>query len=457
MPEKCYLCDQPFDGEKVLKHGEHIIQDALGGALVADEILCASCGSKLGNSVDGPFATALAPLTVLLDLPRGAGANARAGTRVIPKEGEGANFDELTFSLSNDFSVVPSRPLMVTSHLKKTVTVIGSTHKQAEQFSHSSIVKAALSNGYALKLCANAAPFAQSLLLRVSPGSMDVRRGVLKIALDFASHSGVERDVFKHLLGDGDLTSSEALLRSSVFPYYPTTDAERFFETEKHTHEDWFPTHHLYIFNEKSELYCFVELFGTIQNYVLLSTEYNGPPIEVKFVQKAERWGFDADTFTARDLKDLHILAGEFNVEMHGKSWEKVQAEILQLAASRSYSLEPDLTIEKVRALIGLIIEFSLLNTDEKFEAVERFFEKAAIAKTQLELSILDDLRANPLIALPLIRYTFADFRLRSGNESCPARARAVSTEKVDKYIAYKLYSLLRAKSQEGMMMFEII
>ncbi|WP_170073144.1 HNH endonuclease [Malikia granosa] len=301
MPEKCYLCDKPFDSDGVLKHGEHIIQDSLGGTLIADEILCASCGSKLGNSVDGPFVAALAPLTVLLDLPRGAGAHAKAKVRLALNEDEASSLSAVTFLLSQDFTIAPSRPLMLTSEAKKTVTVIGSTLKQAEQFSNSPAVKAALSSGYALELSENAATYAQSLLVPVSPSSVEVLRGVLKIAIEFANHSGVPRAVFKHLLADGDMTNSEALLRSSIFPYYPTTDAERFFETEKHTHEDWFPTHHLYIFSQYRSLYCYVELFGTIQNYVLLSAEYDGPPVEAKFIQKAERWEFNADTFTAKD------------------------------------------------------------------------------------------------------------------------------------------------------------
>lgn len=457
MAEKCYLCNLPFDNEKVVKHGEHIIQDSLGGTLIANEILCACCGSKLGEKVDGPFVAALAPLTVLLDLPRGAGNHARAEARLIPNENEAASLGEVTFSLLNDFSVVPSRPLMVISESKETVTVIGSTLKQAEQYSKSPAVKAAVSSGYALKLCTNAAPYAQSLLLPVSPGSMDVLRGVLKIAIDFANNSEVPREVFEHLLADRDMTNSETLLRSSVFPYYPTTDAERFFETEKHTHEDWFPTHHLYIFNHNRNLYCYVELFGTIQNYVLLSAEYDGPPLEAKFVQKAERWIFNEDTFTARDPKDLHILAGEFEVDMRDKSWEKIQAEILQLAAIRQYSLEPELTIEKVRTLMLNIALYSRIKTPERFEVVKQVFEKAEIAKTQLGLSILDELRADPMIALPLLRYPFEDFKLRNGNESCPAQAREVPIEKLEKYTAYKFYSLLRAKSQEGMMKYEVI
>lgn len=174
-------------------------------------------------------------------------------------------------------------------------------------------------------------------------------------------------------------------------------------------------------------------------------------------MQKAESWGFNADTFKAKDLKDLHILAGEFEVDMRGKSWDKIQDEILQLAYSRSYSLEPELTIDKMRTLIGLLVEYSLLRTPEKFDAVRWLFEKAEIAKTQLGLSLLDDLKADPMIALPLMNYQFKDFRLSNGNESCPAQAREVPDDKLKKYIAYKFYSLLRAKSQEGMMKYKVV
>lgn len=55
------------------------------------------------------------------------------------------------------------------------------------------------------------------------------------------------------------------------------------------------------------------------------------------------------------------------------------------------------------------------------------------------------------MIALPLMKYPFEDFRLRSGIESCSIQAREVSIEKLEKYVAYTFYSFLCAKSQEGM------
>ncbi len=73
MPGKCYLCDLDFNDSLVLKHGDHVKQNAIGGALISEEILSENCGSKLGTTVDKQFLLALAPITLLLDPPRDRG------------------------------------------------------------------------------------------------------------------------------------------------------------------------------------------------------------------------------------------------------------------------------------------------------------------------------------------------------------------------------------------------
>jgi len=96
----------------------------------------------------------------------------------------------------------------------------------------------------------------------------------------------------------------------------------------------------------------------------------------------------------------LHILAGEFDVTMKGRLWEDIQKDVLNRARSRAYSLEPDNTIEKVRKLMGLLAQFSLLKNADHFEVVKSVFEKASIAKARLGLSLLDDLRTDPMNCL---------------------------------------------------------
>lgn len=457
MPKTCYLCARVFDGVKTRQHGEHIIQNAIGGALMSEEILCETCGGKLGRTVDTAFASALAPLTVLLNLPRDRGDYSRVGATLVAKTEEAASLESVQFTLCNDFTVVPRQPVSLIDDVNRSVTVIGATQRQAEHYANSPQIQDLVAEGYTLELSTNAAAYAQNLLVPVGPNSKAVLRGVLKIAIGYASSSGVLRQDFEHLLDQDDLTNSDAVLGSAVFPYYPTIDAERFFETEKHTHEDWYPTHHLYLFSQKTDLYCYVELFGAIQKYVHLTDRYAGKPLMQKFVQKAEKWEFDEKTFTARDPKDLHILAGEFDVTMKGRLWEDIQKDVLNRARSRAYSLEPDNTIEKVRKLMGLLAQFSLLKNADHFEVVKSVFEKASIAKARLGLSLLDDLRTDPMIALPLVRQTFEDFRVGSVDASRPKQARKVSAVDLNKYAAYKIYELLRAKGREPLLQYTIL
>ena len=456
MPKTCYLCARVFDGVKTRQHGEHIIQNAIGGALMSEEILCETCGGKLGRTVDTAFASALAPLTVLLNLPRDRGDYSRVGATLVAKTEEAASLESVQFTLCNDFTVVPRQPVSLIDDVNRSVTVIGATQRQAEQYANSPQIQDLVAKGYTLELSTNAAAYAQNLLVSVGPNSKAVLRGVLKIAIGYASSSGVLRQDFEHLLDQDDLTNSDAVLGSAVFPYYPTTDAERFFETEKHTHEDWYPTHHLYLFSQKTDLYCYVELFGAIQKYVHLTDRYAGKPLMQKFVQKAEKWEFDEKTFTARDPKDLHILAGEFDVRMKDRPWEEIQKDVLNRARARAYSLEPDNTIEKVRHLMGLLAQFSLQDADH-FEVVKSLFEKAGIAKSQLGLSILDDLRADLMIALHLVRQNFEDFRVGSVDASRPKQVRKVSVVDLNKYAAYKIYELLRAKGREPLLQYTIL
>lgn len=457
MPTNCYLCARAFDGLKTRQHGEHIIQNAIGGALVSEDILCEACGGKLGRTVDTAFANALAPLTVLLDLPRDRGDYSRVGATLVAKTVEAVPLENVQFTLYSDFTVVPRQPVSLRDDANRSVTVIGATQRQAEQYANSPQIQALVAVGYTLELSTNAAAHAQNLLVPVGLNSKAVLRGVLKIAIGYASWAGVPREDFEHLLDQDDLTNSDAVLRSTVFSYYPTTDAERFFETEKHTHEDWYPTHHLYLFSQGTDLYCYVELFGAIQKYVHLTGQYAGEPLMQKFVQKAEKWEFEEQTFTAKDPKDLHILAGEFDVPMNGRLWEEIQKDVMHRARSRAYSLEPENTIEKVRNLMGLLAQFSLLKNADQFEVVRSMFEKASMAKARLGLSLLDDLRADPMIALPLVRRTFEDFRIGNVDASRPEQVRKVGVVDVDKYAAYKIYELLRAKGRESLLQYTIL
>ena len=67
---KGYLCGKEFDDKDVKKHDEHIIQQSIGGNLTVNDILCSSCGGKLGNKVDVPFVNIFEGIATRLDIKR---------------------------------------------------------------------------------------------------------------------------------------------------------------------------------------------------------------------------------------------------------------------------------------------------------------------------------------------------------------------------------------------------
>lgn len=457
MSATCYLCGDTFNETTVLRHYEHIIQNAVGGALVSEDILCLDCGCRLGKSVDANFATALSPLTTLLDPPRDRGTYSQTEAQIQTSDADARSLEHVRLLLKADFSLVPARPVLIRSNSQKKVMVIAATIKQAQQFAQSAPVKSLLADGYTLEIGDNAAPYAERLLLTVRPDAPEILRGVLKIAIGFASKYGIERNHIAHLITQGDLITDAVALRSVVFPYYPIDDTERLFETEKHVHEDWYPTHHLYLFSHGRDLYCYVELFGVVQKYVHLSHTYEGASVLEKFVQKAEKWRFEERWFTARTSSDLQLLAREFGVQIAERSWDQIQADVLQCARSRSYSLEPHDTIEKAKKLTFALADYARLKNPRQFEIVRKMFDKAEEAKTKLGLTLLDDLQANPLSVIRLLNKNFNEFRI--GNVECsrPDAARRVPTADVDRYVAYKFYELLRAKKRESKLEYQLL
>ena len=66
----CYLCGKKFNDNDVQKHDEHIIQQAIGGVLTSNDILCSKCGGKLGKEIDEPFNKIFEGIATRLDIKK---------------------------------------------------------------------------------------------------------------------------------------------------------------------------------------------------------------------------------------------------------------------------------------------------------------------------------------------------------------------------------------------------
>ena len=84
---ECYLCGNAFNDLTTKKHDEHIIQQAIGGSLTANDILCANCGGILGKDVDIPFNKTFTEISTLLDIKTDRGSNKTPRIKAKYKEG----------------------------------------------------------------------------------------------------------------------------------------------------------------------------------------------------------------------------------------------------------------------------------------------------------------------------------------------------------------------------------
>ncbi|KAF3997003.1 HNH endonuclease [Glaciimonas immobilis] len=130
--ETCYLCEKLFNSIDVVKHEEHIIQNAIGGKLRSDSILCEKCGETLGGTVDAPFVNAVSSLSgIIAELARDRGdpqpalAELQTSQRLL-------NCSGVTFRLNNSFELVPSKPIYIQDEAKKEATVFAATGKLAK-------------------------------------------------------------------------------------------------------------------------------------------------------------------------------------------------------------------------------------------------------------------------------------------------------------------------------------
>ncbi|EHZ2101135.1 hypothetical protein K5M61_004427, partial [Salmonella enterica] len=71
----CYLCGNNFNLSSTVDHGEHVIQQAIGGNLVSKGILCKRCGGDLSRKIDNPFNAIFEGIATRLDIKTDRKAN----------------------------------------------------------------------------------------------------------------------------------------------------------------------------------------------------------------------------------------------------------------------------------------------------------------------------------------------------------------------------------------------
>lgn len=446
--DTCYVCRKVYDEKVTRRHEEHIIQNAIGGKLTSNRILCEDCGGKLGDLIDTQFSSELALFNILHGTNRDresskSGAKIEVLTKVKPECLSGST----TYRLCEDYRVLPNRPIFFRDEIKKTITVVASTPKQATDFSNSGPIQQLAKAGYTIRQEADVGNYAEKFIFKFEANSTAIIRGISKIALEFALHSGIESRFLEDFIVSFLDVSGTEKIQKLVTQYYPVTDEEKIYETNKHKHEDWHPNHQITLFSNRSDLYCYVELFGSIQKYIHLSSKYGGKKILKRFTQRVKSWDFNASDWTGGP-KELHMFASQFGVQLHDRSMTDVEKDIIHQARIRSYTLDPEIQTNKVEAIMQALIQYIVSNI-KGVPIVDELLEKSASADQTFGLSIVRKLKDNPTDALTMIRRSYWHFRAKANLDCCPTLAKKIAPEVLDQYARFKLYESLCSVAKE--------
>jgi len=389
---KCYLCDDELKDINIAgtnNHKEHILPNAIGGRLKAQDILCATCGSGFGEEIDKNFVQIFFPFTERIDLAkeRGDNDNSIKGSMLIDGTLKQVNF--------KNFKVFPTEPFYKIDETNKIVFIYAYT-KVAKSF----INKAKndmTKSGKDLSL------YKFQIIDDIS-GDVDFEfkmdnnsfaLGLNKIATEFAILNKVDRFQLTRSL---DLTNKKIIATNNIYPYFPIGNFEKAIELVKPYIDTNYPAHHLILFTEEIKssktklLVCYVELFSTFQYYVILNEDYNGEDIYEFYYQTVIKQKPNEINVEHYDFKDLMIICQENGIPLNGTIEELKIAVSKKLSVGKSYSKEfSDLLYRIINHFVTPLI-FSF-KKDKLPDNVTRlpYFENENVKKIMNILTELDE------------------------------------------------------------------
>lgn len=304
----CYLCNVELTSDN--DHGEHIFQQALGGTLVCDGILCEQCGNKLGQDIDIPFIKIfknyISRLPIKFDRKSNNTSFSEEGKIFIPK------FDYIFKFRMNKKDLLP---IKVEVFMKNDILFIlypkgmpdkdlkGLINKKMEQFKITDPDKVIvirdfndyLENIYTIPFNLENIPYKQ---------------GMAKIAIGFAVANGIKREELECVL---DIDNHQIQQRIALLPYMPWDFVNGAIEEVRFGSNDFrYLSHQIKLFNLDKRLFSYVEIFGTFQCYILLSENYYGESINKSYMQPIFQLRREELKCLPRRYKDLlfykHLL-----------------------------------------------------------------------------------------------------------------------------------------------------
>lgn len=335
--------DKPTDSTQCKAHGEHIIHNGIRGKLISRAILCEECGGAYSKD-DANFCKIFAPFVVALSdrmIPADHGktdGNTLKGS--IFKTSDVKEGDEGIEVTAKNGEVIPVQPFYtiegnkidvyagkkrIKDYLKVLTKELADKGDNIANYTieqHTDIHN----QGY--------------LAYYFSKGNdnfnEDFKKGMVKIATEYALHCGIGRELLTEVIPIDD--KGKAMIdydKAKLIPFIPTTLFDILYEDHRYLFEDGYPSHMLKLFTSKyndgkTRLYCYLDLFSTFLYYVLLNDDYEGEEICETYAQRLIPKGQRPDV-SDYSPKDLSIVIQEYKIDksgLEGKSYEEQVAYV---------------------------------------------------------------------------------------------------------------------------------
>lgn len=329
----CYVCGREMaDGTDCCPHYEHIIPNALGGHLTSNTILCKKCGgdySKGDSSFVDIFGCFIHNMEHRMLFDRGHSDRQVKGSYydgdnqiAIVVDGKGA---------------MPQKPIVEeddNGHVK--ITANPKVAKQmAKKYQKEGKTVKTVENLYGL------------LAMNFSQGKSNFndcfKEGFVKMAIEYALHSGIAREQLDIALTLHD--DNSASVNFDIIPVFPFVPIDRFnnvYELHRDEIEKLYPSHTLLLFNNRGKLLCYIDLFSTFQYYVLLSNNYTGEEVYYCYYQplfeQREPHKYTKEELEGMGMSDLHIVVNELGIDYKEKSINQIIEAVVETSEKKTIS-----------------------------------------------------------------------------------------------------------------------
>lgn len=295
MREYCVYCGKKIE----CASKEHIIHNALGGLYESEEICCSECNGIISEKIDVPFTKIFnSIISVIPDMVK------TNNTKGKPTCKGWALYNNKVYEVNLKGNKVISCP-----ELNKQL-------KCKIPSSEFTIL------GYDFSI-----------------DNRSFKNGMEKIAFNFALDSGIPIDTINSELNiEKDINEKIINIQFNyhMIPFFPLNPFDYYIELE--TEMELY--HALILFNQGSNLWCYIDLFNTFQYYVLLSSSWNSKKSLYKtYVQLLQKLDRDIPEFEIHTSKEMQMLARMYDVEVN-LDYEKFKSSLVDTVRKKSQRID---------------------------------------------------------------------------------------------------------------------